>query len=122
MTDNNKGIVDSLRVAATYVPGTVEGSVMDKAAEIIERLEAAVQTLMNQNNTLNDGIKVLTDQTVDYGNEVTALKAKETRLVEDRDHYRELLQLSHDRERQQRDKLETVQGLIRLAYRTVRQD
>jgi len=42
----------------------------------IEKLEDAVQTLMNQNNTLNDGIKVLKDQATDYSKEVADLNAK----------------------------------------------
>jgi hypothetical protein len=85
------------------------------AVREIERLEAAVQTLMNQNNTLNDGIKVLKDQAVDFAREVNDLKAN-------RDHYRELLQLAGDRERRLLNKLDTVKDFIRLSYKTVRQD
>ena len=133
-----RGITD-LEAQVERLEGRTLGAINEENCTLKDdnqRLRDSFKTLSEQNITLNDGIerlrdlgegdskvvKTLNEAVADLSTEVERLKAKETKLIDERAHYQELCQLSHGRERQQREKLETVQGLIRLAYKTVKQD
>jgi predicted RNase H-like nuclease (RuvC/YqgF family) len=96
----------------------------DLACAENEQLKAKLKSMENCYSEVKDRVESFNNEdgvkALKVENE--RLKARQTKLIDELAQYRESISRSHERERRLRDQRDVVRDMVRLAYKTVKQD